>query len=40
MWINWKIKGKRDLQAFEDKNPWRFDAENDKIFRLDQSRRE
>ena len=22
MWINWKRKGKSDLQALEDKNPW------------------
>ena len=35
MWINWKRKGKRDLQALEDKNPWRFEAENNKNFRLD-----
>ena len=32
MWINWKIKGKRDLQALEDKIPWRFEAEDDKKF--------
>ena len=32
MWINLKINGKRDLQALEDKNPWRFEAENDKKF--------
>jgi len=27
-----KKKGKRDLQALEDKNPWRFEVENDKKF--------
>ena len=30
MWIKWKRKGKRDLQVLEEKNPWRFEAENDK----------
>ena len=26
--------------SLEDKNPWRFEEENEKIFRLDWSRRE
>ena len=30
IWINWKIRVKKDLLILEDKNPWKIEAENDK----------
>ena len=40
MWINWKSKGKSDLQALEDKNLWEIWGRKRQIWlRLDQSKK-